>query len=57
MVRLEGITKRFGAVTANRDITLDIHAGRILALCRAARRRISGLQVPPVALFLFSGFV
>jgi len=32
VVRLERIVKRFGAVTANRDITLDIHAGRILAL-------------------------
>ncbi len=32
VVRLEHITKRFGAVTANQDITLDIHAGRILAL-------------------------
>lgn len=32
VVRLEGITKHFGQVTANRDITLDIHAGRIKAL-------------------------
>ena len=32
MVRLEGITKYFGSVTANKDITLDIFPGRIKAL-------------------------
>jgi simple sugar transport system ATP-binding protein len=32
IIRLEGISKAFGAVQANRDITLDIQAGRILAL-------------------------
>ena len=32
VVRLEGITKRFGKVVANEDITLDIFAGRIKAL-------------------------
>ena len=32
VVRLAGITKRFGSVTANDSISLDIHAGRVLAL-------------------------
>ncbi|MFC3231415.1 ABC transporter ATP-binding protein [Marinibaculum pumilum] len=32
VLRLRGITKRFGAVTANDGIDLDLHAGRILAL-------------------------
>jgi ABC-type sugar transport system ATPase subunit len=32
LVRLEGIGKSFGPVKANQDITLDIHAGRVLAL-------------------------
>ena len=32
LVRLTGITKRFGAVHANRNISLDIHGGRVLAL-------------------------
>lgn len=32
VVRLRGITKVFGAVRANSDIHLDIHAGRIKAL-------------------------
>lgn len=32
LVRLEGIGKSFGPVQANQDITLDIHAGRVLAL-------------------------
>ena len=32
IIRLEGISKAFGPVQANRDITLDIQAGRILAL-------------------------
>lgn len=31
-VSLRGITKVFGAVRANNDISLDIHAGRIKAL-------------------------
>ncbi len=32
MIRLSGIRKSFGPVTANKDITLDIRAGKILAL-------------------------
>lgn len=32
LVRLEAISKTFGRVTANRDITLDIKAGKIKAL-------------------------
>ncbi|MEW5773012.1 MAG: ABC transporter ATP-binding protein [Thermodesulfobacteriota bacterium] len=32
LVRLEGISKHFGAVAANADITLDIHPGKVLAL-------------------------
>ena len=32
VIRLQGICKAFGAVRANQDISLDIHAGRILAL-------------------------
>lgn len=32
VIRLEGISKSFGAVKANEDICLDIRAGRILAL-------------------------
>ena len=32
VLRLERITKRFGALTANGDVTLDLHAGEILAL-------------------------
>jgi len=32
LVRLEGVSKTFGHVEANRDITLDIKAGRIKAL-------------------------
>ncbi|QJT08941.1 ABC transporter ATP-binding protein [Oceanidesulfovibrio marinus] len=32
LVRLEGISKSFGKVQANKDITLDIRPGRILAL-------------------------
>jgi ABC-type uncharacterized transport system ATPase subunit len=32
VVRLDGITKRYGAVAANQDIRLDIHSGRIRAL-------------------------
>jgi simple sugar transport system ATP-binding protein len=32
LIRLRGLTKRFGAVEANKDVSLDIHPGRILAL-------------------------
>jgi simple sugar transport system ATP-binding protein len=32
VIRLEGISKFFGSVQANKDISLNIHAGRILAL-------------------------
>lgn len=32
LVRLEGITKHFGAVAANADIRLDIQPGKVLAL-------------------------
>ncbi len=32
LVRLEGITKRFGAVAANAGVSLDIRPGRVLAL-------------------------
>lgn len=32
VVSLKGLTKRFGKVVANEDITLDIHPGRIKAL-------------------------
>ncbi len=32
VVRLEGISRRFGSVHANRGIDLDLHAGRILTL-------------------------
>lgn len=32
VIRLEGITKSFGSVQANKSISLDIHAGRIKAL-------------------------
>jgi len=31
-IRLEGLTKTFGPICANRDITLDIHAGKIKSL-------------------------
>ena len=32
LIRLEGLTKTFGPIFANRAITLDIHAGRIKSL-------------------------
>lgn len=32
LIRLEGLTKKFGSFYANRDITLDIRAGRIKSL-------------------------
>ncbi|GAB6057813.1 ABC transporter ATP-binding protein [Desulfonatronum parangueonense] len=32
LIRLEGVTKSFGPVRANNDISFDIHGGRILAL-------------------------
>jgi simple sugar transport system ATP-binding protein len=32
IVSLKGITKRFGSVLANADISLDIHPGKVLAL-------------------------
>lgn len=32
VIRLEGISKRFGSVAANRDISLSLHAGRIHTL-------------------------
>lgn len=32
LMRLRGVSKRFGAVTALEDIALDIHAGEVLAL-------------------------
>ena len=32
LIRLEGISKSFGAIQANQNISLDIHAGRILSL-------------------------
>ncbi|MFN3133551.1 ABC transporter ATP-binding protein [Roseibium sp.] len=32
LLRLEGITKRFGALTANGDVSLDLRQGEILAL-------------------------
>ncbi|MCV3270695.1 ABC transporter ATP-binding protein [Roseobacter sinensis] len=32
VLELEGITKRFGALTANEDVTLSLHQGEILAL-------------------------
>ena len=31
-VRLTGITKRFGSVTANSNITMDVRRGEVLAL-------------------------
>jgi ABC-type sugar transport system ATPase subunit len=32
LIKLENISKSFGEVRANHDISLDIHQGRILAL-------------------------
>jgi ABC-type uncharacterized transport system ATPase subunit len=32
VLRLEGITKRFGALLANDDITLELEQGEVLAL-------------------------
>jgi general nucleoside transport system ATP-binding protein len=32
VLRLRGITKRFGALRANDDISLDLHRGEVLAL-------------------------
>ncbi len=32
LIRLEGVSKSFGPVRANKDISLDIRAGRVLAL-------------------------
>ena len=32
LIRLESISKSFGAIQANQNISLDIHAGRILSL-------------------------
>ncbi|MDK2955570.1 MAG: ral nucleoside transport system ATP-binding protein [Desulfovibrionales bacterium] len=32
LIRIRGLTKRFGSVEANKDVSLDIHPGRILAL-------------------------
>ncbi len=32
VLRLSGITKRFGAVSANEDVSLDLHKGEIVAL-------------------------
>lgn len=32
LIRLEGLSKTFGPIYANRDITLDIHAGKIKSL-------------------------
>ena len=32
VLRLEGITKRFGMLAANDDVTLDLHQGELLAL-------------------------
>ena len=32
VLRLSGITKRFGALVANDDISLDLHTGEVLAL-------------------------
>lgn len=32
LIRLEGLSKRFGRIYANREITLDIHAGQIKTL-------------------------
>ena len=32
VLRLSGITKRFGALTANDGISLDLRAGEVLAL-------------------------
>ena len=32
LIRLEGLSKAFGPIYANREITLDIHAGRIKSL-------------------------
>jgi ABC-type sugar transport system ATPase subunit len=32
VLEVDGITKRFGAVTALRDVSLDVHAGKVLGL-------------------------
>ncbi len=32
LIRLEGVSKSFGTVQANRDVSLSIHAGNVLAL-------------------------
>ena len=32
LIRLEGLSKTFGTIYANREITLDIHAGKIKSL-------------------------
>jgi hypothetical protein len=40
VLHLDGITKRFGALTANDDVTLELKEGEILALwARTARAR------------------
>ena len=38
-VRIEGVTKRFGALLANDDVSFEVQAGRVLGAGRRERRR------------------
>ena len=52
-VKMENITKRFGKVTANKDVTLELYKGEILSLLGEKRQRqdhpdgmLSGIYFP-----------
>ncbi len=63
LVRLEGITKRFGPVAANDGITLDIRAGRVKALLgengagkSTLMSILSGVLAPDAGRILVDGY-
>src|SRR5918911_3588328 len=62
LLRIEGLTKRYGAVTALEDVSFDVHAGEVVALLgdngagkSTLIKILAGAQPPSAGRLLFEG--